>query len=189
MAYHEGLPGHHMQIAIAQELQGIPTFRRQGGSTAYSEGWGLYAEWLAREMPGTYQDPYSRFGRLGSEIWRAIRLVVDTGLHAKGWSEEQAVQYFLANSATTEPQAVIRGLERLRMPAQLVQIMGFMVRYLDVVTDEMRRMRVALASRGFTARNPLHWPVIARSAGALFIRSYERGERVHLAMLSRGGSS
>ena len=105
VAYHEGLPGHHMQIAIAQELQGIPTFRRQFGVTAYSEGWGLYSEWLAREMPGTYQDPYSRFGRLGSEIWRAIRLVVDTGLHAKGWSEEQAVQYFLANSATTDAQA------------------------------------------------------------------------------------
>jgi len=105
IAYHEGLPGHHMQLAIAQELTTVPTFRRQAGFTAYSEGWGLYAEWLAREMPGTYQDPYSRFGRLGSEIWRAIRLVVDTGLHAKGWSEEQAVQYFLANSATTDAQA------------------------------------------------------------------------------------
>jgi uncharacterized protein (DUF885 family) len=105
IAYHEGLPGHHMQIAIAQELTSLPTFRRQSISTPYAEGWGLYAEWLAREMPGTYQDPYSRFGRLGSEIWRAIRLVVDTGLHAKGWSEEQAVQYFLANSATTEAQA------------------------------------------------------------------------------------
>jgi uncharacterized protein (DUF885 family) len=105
IAYHEGLPGHHMQIAIAQELTTIPTFRRQAIFTPYVEGWGLYAEWLAREMPGTYQDPYSRFGRLGSEIWRAIRLVIDTGLHAKGWSEEEAVQYFLANSATTEPQA------------------------------------------------------------------------------------
>ena len=105
IAYHEGLPGHHMQVAIAQELTAIPTFRRQGIFTPYAEGWGLYAEWLAREMPGTYQDPYSRFGRLGSEMWRAIRLVVDTGLHAKGWSEEQAVQYFLANSATTEAQA------------------------------------------------------------------------------------
>jgi uncharacterized protein (DUF885 family) len=84
IAYHEGLPGHHMQIAIAQELTGVPTFRRQAGFGAYSEGWGLYSEWLAREMPGTYQDPYSRFGRLGSEIWRAIRLVVDTGMHAKG---------------------------------------------------------------------------------------------------------
>ncbi len=105
IAYHEGLPGHHMQISIAQELTSVPTFRRQAGFGAYSEGWGLYSEWLAREMPGTYQDPYSRFGRLGSEIWRSIRLVVDTGLHAKGWSEEQAVQYFLANSAITEAQA------------------------------------------------------------------------------------
>ena len=89
-------------------------------------------------------------------------------------------------AATTEPHDIIRGLERLRMPAQLVQILAFMVRYLDVVGDEMQRMRTALASRGFTARDPRHWPVIARSAGALFIRSYERGERVHLAMLSRG---
>ena len=105
IAYHEGLPGHHMQVAIAQELTTIPTFRRQSFFGSYVEGWALYSEWLAREMPGTYQDPYSRFGRLGSEIWRAIRLVVDTGLHAKGWSEEEAVQYFLDNSATTEPQA------------------------------------------------------------------------------------
>ena len=89
-------------------------------------------------------------------------------------------------AATTEPRDLLAGLERLRVPTQLVQIMGFMVRYLDVVTDEMRRMRTARDSRGFSARNPAHWPVIARSAGALFIRSYERGERVHLAMLARG---
>jgi cobalt/nickel transport system permease protein len=89
-------------------------------------------------------------------------------------------------AATTEPQDLLRGLERLRLPQQLVQIMGFMIRYLDVVTGEMRRMKVARDSRGFTARNPRHWPVVARSAGALFIRSYERGERVHLAMVSRG---
>ena len=92
----------------------------------------------------------------------------------------------LTLAATTEPHALLAGLERLRLPRQLVQIMSFMVRYLDVVTDEMRRMKVARESRGFTARNPRHWPVVARSAGALFIRSYERGERVHLAMLSRG---
>ena len=118
IAYHEGLPGHHMQISIAQELTGVPTFRRQAGFGAYSEGWGLYSEWLAREMPGTYQDPYSRFGRLGSEIWRAIRLVVDTGLHAKGWTEEQAVQYFLANSATTEAQARSEIRRYLVIPGQ-----------------------------------------------------------------------
>lgn len=118
IAYHEGLPGHHMQISIAQELTTVPTFRRQAGFTAYAEGWGLYSEWLAREMPGTYQTPYSRFGRLGSEMWRAIRLVVDTGLHAKGWSQEQAVQYFLANSATTEEQARSEVRRYLVLPGQ-----------------------------------------------------------------------
>ena len=92
----------------------------------------------------------------------------------------------LTLAATTEPDELLRGLQRLQMPAMLVSIMGFMVRYLDVVTDDMRRMRVALASRGFSARDPRHWPVLARSVGVLFIRSYERGERVHLAMLARG---
>jgi cobalt/nickel transport system permease protein len=89
-------------------------------------------------------------------------------------------------AATTEPRDLLAGLERLRVPSQLVQIMGFMVRYLDVVTDELRRMRTARESRGFTARDPRHWPVVAKSAGALFIRSFERGERVHLAMIARG---
>jgi uncharacterized protein (DUF885 family) len=103
VAYHEGIPGHHMQISIAQELTGVPMFRTQSFHTAYTEGWGLYAERLAKEMGG-YQDPYSDFGRLGAEIWRAIRLVVDTGLHAKGWTEEQAVDYFLANGPTSEGQ-------------------------------------------------------------------------------------
>jgi len=106
IAYHEGIPGHHMQISIAQELEGVPKFRTQYNSTAYSEGWGLYAEWLAKEMPGTYEDPYSEYGRLMSEMWRAIRLVVDTGLHAKGWTEQQAVDYFRANSSV--PDAAIR---------------------------------------------------------------------------------
>ncbi|KCZ91600.1 DUF885 domain-containing protein [Hyphomonas johnsonii] len=118
IAYHEGIPGHHMQISIAQEMEGIPQFRAQAGSTAYQEGWGLYAEWLAKEMPGTYADPYSDFGRLGSEIWRAIRLVVDTGIHSKGWTEEQAVQYFLANAAVTEAQARSEIQRYIVMPGQ-----------------------------------------------------------------------
>jgi uncharacterized protein (DUF885 family) len=105
IAYHEGLPGHHMQISIAQELTGLPKFRTQYGYTAFSEGWGLYSEALAKEM-GFDADPYNDFGRLSGEIWRAIRLVVDTGIHAKGWSEEQAVAYFMANSA--QPEAAIR---------------------------------------------------------------------------------
>jgi cobalt/nickel transport system permease protein len=92
----------------------------------------------------------------------------------------------LTLAATTEPRDLLLGLQRLRFPDQLVQIMGFMIRYLEVVAAEMHRMRVARESRGFNARSPRHWPVLARSAGALFVRSYERGERVHLAMLSRG---
>ena len=143
IAYHEGLPGHHMQIAIQQELHDIPMFRRQTGYTAYAEGWGLYSEWLAREMPGTYQDPYSRFGRLGSEIWRAIRLVLDTGLHAKGWSEEQAVQYFLANSATTEPQARSEVRRYMVLPGQATAYKMGMLR----IQELRRRAEAALGAR------------------------------------------
>jgi uncharacterized protein (DUF885 family) len=118
IAYHEGLPGHHMQIAIAQELKNVPTFRTQAGFTAYSEGWALYSEWLAKQMPGTFQDALSEFGRLGSEMWRAVRLVVDTGLHAKGWSEQKAIDYFKQNSAITETQAKSEVRRYLVLPGQ-----------------------------------------------------------------------
>lgn len=108
IAYHEGLPGHHMQISIQQELEAetdpakrVPKFRTQYGYTAYSEGWGLYSEALSKEM-GFLKDPYSHYGQLSGEIWRAIRLVVDTGIHSKGWSEEQAVKYFTENSSIAE---------------------------------------------------------------------------------------
>jgi len=101
IAYHEGNPGHHMQISIAQELKDLPTFRTQAGFTAYVEGWALYSERLAKEM-GAYKDPYSEFGRLSSELWRAIRLVLDTGIHAKGWTEQKSVDYFIANSPSAE---------------------------------------------------------------------------------------
>lgn len=112
-------------------------------------------------------------------------LLAGWGLLAKG---TLGVIASLTLAATTEPRDLLAGLERLRVPSQLVQIIGFMIRYLDVVTDEMRRMRIARESRGFSGRGVRAWPVYARTAGALFIRSYERGERVHLAMLSRGYS-
>jgi cobalt/nickel transport system permease protein len=92
----------------------------------------------------------------------------------------------LTLAATTEPTDILRGLQRLRMPDLVVQIMGFMIRYLDVVTADLGRQLTAMRSRGCDPRSPRHWPALARSLGALFIRSYERGERVHLAMLSRG---
>ena len=101
LAYHEGIPGHHMQIAIGMELEGLPRFRTLGGHTAYIEGWGLYAEAVPKEL-GLYTDPYSDFGRLSMEIFRAARLVVDTGIHSKKWTREEAVKYFLENIPNPE---------------------------------------------------------------------------------------
>lgn len=110
LAYHEGVPGHHLQRAVQTELTGLPPFRRFGGFTAYTEGWGLYSEELAKDM-GFYTDPYADFGRLGMELWRATRLVVDTGIHDKRWSREQAIQYLKDN--TPNPQGDIeKAIER-----------------------------------------------------------------------------
>lgn len=114
---HEAVPGHHLQIAIQEELEGIPEFRRYGGYTAYVEGWALYSESLGPEL-GLYKDPYSKFGQLTYEVWRAIRLVIDTGIHSFGWSRQQAIDYFRANSAKTD-QDITQEVDRyIVMPAQ-----------------------------------------------------------------------
>ena len=117
VAYHEGNPGHHMQVSIAQELENVPQFRRHGGYTAYVEGWALYSEILAKEMGG-YQNPYYDFGRLVNEIWRAIRLVVDTGLHSKGWTEADAIKYFTENSSISQGAIKAEVQRYMVMPGQ-----------------------------------------------------------------------
>ena len=148
IAYHEGNPGHHMQISIAQELEGIPKFRTQSNVTAYSEGWGLYAEQLAEEM-GAFTDPYKRFGRLNSEIWRAVRLVVDSGLHAKGWGEEQAVQYFLANSSLPEDAVRFEVRRYLVWPGQATAYKVGMLKILELRADAYQTLGEKFDIRGF----------------------------------------
>ncbi|MEW9798134.1 DUF885 domain-containing protein [Alteromonas sp. CYL-A6] len=122
LAYHEGIPGHHMQRAIAQELEGVPQFQKFLSFTAYTEGWGLYSEELAKDM-GFYKDPYSDFGRLAMELWRACRLVVDTGIHAKKWSREEAIEYLIQNTPNPKNDAV-KAIERyIAMPGQATAYM------------------------------------------------------------------
>ncbi|HTS34703.1 MAG TPA: DUF885 domain-containing protein [Candidatus Solibacter sp.] len=118
IAYHEGIPGHHMQLSIQQQLEGLPKFRQHGlGFNAYIEGWALYAEQLGKEV-GFYQDPVSDYGRLSSELFRAVRLVVDTGIHAKGWSRDQVVEFFRKSGAVDEPTIQSETDRYISWPAQ-----------------------------------------------------------------------
>jgi len=118
LAYHEAIPGHHMQLSIAQELEGIPRFRRLDGRyTAYIEGWGLYSEYLPKEM-GFYENPYSDFGRLAMELWRACRLVVDVGIHIKKWNRQEAIDYYKNNTPNAENDCIKMVERHMVMPAQ-----------------------------------------------------------------------
>ncbi|WP_037373289.1 DUF885 domain-containing protein [Salinimicrobium xinjiangense] len=117
LAYHEGIPGHHMQLAIAQELDNLPMFRKLETTTAYVEGWGLYSEILPTEI-GLYEDPYSDFGRLAMELWRSIRLVVDTGIHEKQWTREEAIDFYVQNSPNAESDAIKMVERHIVMPGQ-----------------------------------------------------------------------
>ncbi len=148
LAYHEGIPGHHMQLAISQELTGIPKFRKYGGYTAYTEGWGLYSEFLPKEM-GFYEDPYSDFGRLAMELWRAARLVVDTGLHEKQWTREEAIDYLLTNTPNPEGDAR-KAIERyIVMPGQATAYKIGMIKIVELREDARARLGDAFDIRDF----------------------------------------
>ena len=185
LAYHEALPGHHLQIALANELDGIPEFRKRARATAFTEGWGLYAERLAKEVPGTYQDPFGDFGRLRGELWRAVRLVVDTGLHAKGWSEQTGDRVLPRECAGRAESGRVRGAPLHRSPRAGDGLHG---RHVEAA-------RVARPCRG-GARRCVRHPLVprhrarsggdaARSAGAEN-RSLDRGVELIDGRASRG---
>jgi uncharacterized protein (DUF885 family) len=117
LSLHEAAPGHHFQISLQRELRDLPMFRRFSRDTAYIEGWGLYAEWLGYEM-GVYEDPVARFGALDAELWRAIRLVTDTGIHYKGWTRQQTLDYMFANSPAEQTRAVSEAERFAAIPGQ-----------------------------------------------------------------------
>ncbi len=119
LTLHEAVPGHHLQISLAQEMQGLPEFRKNSSYTAFVEGWALYAESLGEEM-GFYEDPYSKFGQLTYEMWRAVRLVVDTGLHAMGWTRDQAIRFFGEHAAKTEQDIIVEIDRYIVWPGQAV---------------------------------------------------------------------
>ena len=167
-----------MQISIAQELEGVPTFQTQFGLSDYSEGWGLYSEKLAKEMPNTYTDPYADFGRLSSEIWRAIRLVVDTGLHSKGWTEQQAMAVFEQNSP--EPTEAIRSEVRryIVWPGQATSYKIGMIKIQDLRAEAERELGGEFDIRGF------HDTVLG--SGAMPLSLLERRVRAWIAERKAG---
>ncbi len=163
LAYHEGIPGHHMQLAIQQELEDVPMFRKFSGYTAYTEGWGLYSEFIPKEM-GFYADPYSDFGRLAMELWRACRLVVDTGIHTKKWTRETGIKYYTDNTPNAELD-VIKMVERhIVMPSQataykigMLKILELRSKAKDALGDQfdLREFHEVVISQGAIPLNVL----------------------------------
>lgn len=148
LAYHEGIPGHHMQRAISVELEGLPKFRKFSRFTAYTEGWGLYSEFLPKEI-GMYSDPYSDFGRLAMELWRACRLVVDTGIHAMKWDREKGIEYYVTNTPNPQPDAVKMVERHIVMPSQATAYKIGMLKILELRTKAEKEMAEKFDIREF----------------------------------------
>ncbi len=139
LAYHEGIPGHHMQLAIAQELDSIPEFRKFSFFTAYIEGWGLYSEYIPKEI-GFYQDPYSDFGRLAAELWRSCRLVVDTGIHSKKWTRQEGIDYYKQNTPAAESNCIKMVERHIVMPGQATAYKIGMNKILELREDAKNKL-------------------------------------------------
>ncbi len=148
LAIHEGVPGHHFQIALAQELEGVPLFQKVTGFTAFSEGWGLYTEELGKDM-GFYKDPYSDFGRLAMELWRACRLVVDSGLHSKKWTREQAIDYLVENTPNPRGDSEAAIERYIVMPGQATAYLVGKLKIMELRGKAMEQLGDKFDWRGF----------------------------------------
>jgi uncharacterized protein (DUF885 family) len=178
ISYHEGAPGHHFQIALAQELPGIPKFRRFGGYGAYAEGWGLYAEGVGKEM-GFYEDPISEFGMLSTQLWRAVRLVTDTGIHSKQWTREQAIQYFLNNALLSERDATKEVERYFNWPGQATSYMIGQLKILELRNRARQELGVRFDIRDF------HGVVLEN--GSVPLDVLEELVNDYISMTRRGG--
>jgi uncharacterized protein (DUF885 family) len=180
VAYHEGIPGHHLQLSIAQELTGVPEFRKYTRYTAYAEGWGLYAERLGKDV-GFYQDPYSDYGRLEADTWRAIRLVVDTGVHSEGWTREQMVQYFHDHSNVDETSVQAEVDRYIAWPSQALAYKIGQLKILELRDRAQKALGAKFDLRGFhdqvidTGALPLD--VLERRIDAWIAKSREQGSK------------
>jgi uncharacterized protein (DUF885 family) len=148
IAYHEGIPGHHQQFALAQEMTGLPEFRKFAEYNAFSEGWALYSERLGKEV-GFYGDPYSEYGRLENEMWRAVRLVVDTGVHHKHWTRRQMVDFFHAHTAMDEPNVQTEVDRYIAWPAQALAYKAGQIKILELRERARRELGGRFDVRAF----------------------------------------
>jgi uncharacterized protein (DUF885 family) len=174
LTMHEAVPGHHVQIALAQELTGLPEFRKNSSYTAFVEGWALYSESLGAEM-GFYTDPYSKFGQLTYEMWRAVRLVVDTGLHSMQWTRQQAIDYFVANTPKTAQDIAVEVDRYMVWPGQALGYKMGQLKIRELRTDAEQKLGPKFDIRGF------HDVVLGQGAVPLDVLE----QRVHAWVLER----
>jgi len=175
LTLHEAVPGHHIQVALAQELQGLPEFRKNSSYTAFVEGWALYSESLGDEM-GLYADPYAKFGQLTYDAWRAVRLVVDTGLHSMGWTRDQAIDYFRANTAKTDQDIVVEVDRYIVWPGQALGYKMGQLKIRELRTKAEQQLGARFNVRGF------HDVVLGQGAVPLDVLERQVGEWVSKSM-------